>query len=60
MNFVYDPKIAAQISAYVDYMPPVKGAREELAKTDPEPAKNPLIFPSDEILSRCTSSSARP
>ena len=36
MNFVYDPKIAAQIAAYVAYVPPVKGTQEELAKTDPE------------------------
>jgi spermidine/putrescine transport system substrate-binding protein len=27
MNFVYDPKIAAQIAAYVNYVSPVKGAQ---------------------------------
>jgi spermidine/putrescine transport system substrate-binding protein len=52
MNFVYDPKIAAQIAAYVNYVTPVKGAREELARTDPETAKNTLIFPSDDMLSK--------
>ena len=52
MNFVYDPKIAAQIAAYVSYVPPVKGAQEALAKTDPELAKNPLIFPTDEMLAQ--------
>jgi spermidine/putrescine transport system substrate-binding protein len=31
---------------------PVKGAQEELAKTDPDTAKNPLIFPTDEMLSQ--------
>ena len=51
MNFVYDPKIAAQIAAYVAYVPPVKGTREELAKTDPELAKDPLVFPDDDVLS---------
>jgi spermidine/putrescine transport system substrate-binding protein len=45
MDFVYDPEIAAQIAAYVNYVPPVKGAREIIAKTDPETADNPLIFP---------------
>jgi spermidine/putrescine transport system substrate-binding protein len=30
----------------------VKGAKEALAKTDPETAKNELIFPSDETLSK--------
>ena len=38
MNFVYDPKVAAKIAAYVNYVTPVKGAKEELAKTDPETA----------------------
>jgi spermidine/putrescine transport system substrate-binding protein len=52
MNFVYDPKIQAQIAAYVNYVPPVKGTREELAKTDPETAKNTLIFPTDDMLTQ--------
>ena len=52
MNFVYDPKIAAEIAAYVNYVTPVKGAKEELAKTDPETANNPLIFPTDEMLNQ--------
>jgi spermidine/putrescine transport system substrate-binding protein len=51
MNSVYDPVVAAQIAAYVNYVTPVKGAKEELAKTDPETANNTLIFPSDEMLS---------
>lgn len=45
MNFVYDPKIAAQIAAYVNYITPVKGAKEAAAKIDPKLANNPLIFP---------------
>jgi spermidine/putrescine transport system substrate-binding protein len=45
MDFVYDPKIAAQIAAYVNYVPPVKGAKEILQKSDPEVASNQLIFP---------------
>ena len=36
MNYVYDPEIAAQIAAYVNYVTPVVGAKEELAKKDPE------------------------
>jgi spermidine/putrescine transport system substrate-binding protein len=52
MNFVYDPAIAAQIAAYINYVTPVKGAKEELAKTDPELASNPLIFPDDDTLSQ--------
>jgi spermidine/putrescine transport system substrate-binding protein len=52
MNFVYDPVIAARIAAYVNYVTPVKGAQEELAKSDPETANNPLIFPDDATLSQ--------
>ena len=52
MNFVYDPKIAAQIAAYINYVSPVKGAKEEMAKLDPELAANPLIFPDADTLSK--------
>ena len=52
MNFVYDPKIAAQIAAYVNYVTPVKGAREELLKSDPDLANNQLIFPDDTTLEK--------
>jgi spermidine/putrescine transport system substrate-binding protein len=50
MNFVYDPKIAAQIEAYVNYICPVKGAKAEMLKIDPALAKNELIFPTQEVL----------
>jgi spermidine/putrescine transport system substrate-binding protein len=50
MNFVYDPKIAAEIEAWVNYICPVVGAKEELLKIDPDIAKNVLIFPTDEML----------
>jgi spermidine/putrescine transport system substrate-binding protein len=52
MNFVYDPKIAAQIAAYVNYITPVKGAKEEAAKIDPALAGNPLIFPDEATLAK--------
>jgi spermidine/putrescine transport system substrate-binding protein len=52
MNFVYDPKVAAQIAAYVNYISPVEGAKEEAAKLDPELAGNQLIFPDDETLAK--------
>lgn len=52
MNFVYDPVEAAQIAAYVQYISPVKGVREELAKIDPELAENPLLFPDDATKAR--------
>jgi spermidine/putrescine transport system substrate-binding protein len=51
MNFVYDPKIAAQISVGCSYISPVKGVKEEAVKLDPKAAENPLIFPDEETLS---------
>jgi spermidine/putrescine transport system substrate-binding protein len=50
MNFVYDPKIAAQIEAYVNYICPVKGAKAEMVKIDKDLANNPLIFPTQKVL----------
>jgi spermidine/putrescine transport system substrate-binding protein len=51
MNFVYDPKIAAQIEDYVNYICPVVGASAVLEKTDPAVAENTLIFPTKAMLS---------
>ncbi len=45
MNFYYDPKIAAMVEDYVNYICPVKGADKVLVKSDPGVAKNTLIFP---------------
>lgn len=47
MNFVYDPVQAAQLTYWVQYVSPVKGVQDELAKIDAELAENPLLFPDD-------------
>jgi spermidine/putrescine transport system substrate-binding protein len=52
MNYVYDPNVAAKIAEYVNYIPPVQGVKEIVAKTAPKLASSPLIFPSDEILKK--------
>jgi len=52
MNFVYDPVIAAQIAAYVNYVPPVSGTKEVIVKSDPDLANNQLIFPDDATLAK--------
>jgi len=52
MNYVYDPKIAAQIEAYVYYVCPVKGADVEIKKLDASAATNPLIFPTPDIVAK--------
>ena len=51
MNYYYDPKVAAELAAWVNYICPVDGAQEELAKTDPKLAENPLIFPTEDDYS---------
>ncbi|MFF0718434.1 extracellular solute-binding protein [Micromonospora sp. NPDC003816] len=52
INHYYEPAIAAQLAAYVNYICPVQGAQEEMEKIDPELAANPLIFPDEAILSK--------
>ena len=48
-NYLYDPEVAAKLAAWVNYISPVKGAKEVLEKTDPDIASNELIFPPPEI-----------
>jgi spermidine/putrescine transport system substrate-binding protein len=50
INFYYDPAIAAEVAAWVNYVCPVQGAREEMEKIDPDLAESPWIFPDDEFL----------
>jgi spermidine/putrescine transport system substrate-binding protein len=52
INYYYDPKVMAQVVDYVNYISVVKGAEEILVADDPDVAKNPLIFPSEEVLGR--------
>ena len=53
MNFVYEPKVQADIAAFVNYVTPVDNVKEILARRDPALAKNPLIFPSEEFTKDC-------
>ena len=46
INFVYDPKVQADIAEWVNYVTPVAGVKGILRKRDPELARNQLIFPS--------------
>jgi spermidine/putrescine transport system substrate-binding protein len=50
MNWYYRPEIAAEVEDYVNSICPVVGADKVLLKTDPAVAKNPLIFPTKEML----------
>jgi spermidine/putrescine transport system substrate-binding protein len=52
MNFYYDPTVAAQLTAYVQYICPVKGAQQEMEKIDTTLVDNELIFPTEELLKK--------
>ena len=64
INYVYDPQVQADIAEYVNYVTPVAGVKEILAKRDPALARNQLIFPSEEYTatapsSRCSAGAGR-
>jgi spermidine/putrescine transport system substrate-binding protein len=52
MNFFYQPEVAAEVAAWVNYICPVKGAQEAMEKIDPSLADNELIFPTDELMAK--------
>ncbi|KOT89786.1 ABC transporter substrate-binding protein [Streptomyces sp. NRRL F-5755] len=52
IDYCYEPKVAARIAAYINYVCPVDGVREELAKIDRDLADNPLILPDREMTAR--------
>lgn len=45
IDYYYEPPVAAQLAAYINYVCPVAGVRDELAKIDPALAANTLILP---------------
>ena len=50
INYYYDPAVAAEVAAYVNYLCPVKGAQAEMEKIDPALAKSEYIFPTEKTL----------
>ncbi|MEP6843319.1 MAG: spermidine/putrescine ABC transporter substrate-binding protein [Pseudolysinimonas sp.] len=52
INFYYDPEIAAEVAAYVNYITPVVGAKEAAVAIDPDLADNQLIFPDADTLKK--------
>ncbi|MDQ1599644.1 MAG: spermidine/putrescine transport system substrate-binding protein [Actinomycetota bacterium] len=49
-DFYYEPAIAAEVAAYVNYICPVDGAKAEMEKIDPSLVDSPLIFPTEADL----------
>ncbi|GAA2150362.1 spermidine/putrescine transport system substrate-binding protein [Humibacillus xanthopallidus] len=52
IDYYYDPAVMAEVVAFVNYISPVKGTAAELTKLDPALGKNPLIVPTEDVLSR--------
>ena len=52
MNYYYQPEVAAEVAAWVNYVTPVEGAYEAAIAIDPELAENQLIFPNADTLSQ--------
>jgi ABC-type iron transport system FetAB ATPase subunit len=59
MNYYYTPEVAAKVAAYVNYICPVKGARQVIANTRPELADDENIFPRVTRTRRCSGRSSR-
>ncbi|MGO1537735.1 MAG: ABC transporter substrate-binding protein [Leucobacter sp.] len=49
IEYYYEPEVAAEVAAYVEYVTPVAGAKEAMEKIDPELAANTLVFPDEEM-----------
>ncbi|MBD0744499.1 spermidine/putrescine ABC transporter substrate-binding protein [Streptomyces sp. CBMA152] len=45
IDYYYEPPVAAKLAAFINYVCPVDGVRDELAKIDPKLAENTLILP---------------
>jgi len=52
MNYYYEPEVAAEVAAWVNYVTPVKGAYEAALDIDPDLAENKLIFPDEATLAQ--------
>ncbi|WP_222706782.1 ABC transporter substrate-binding protein [Lacisediminihabitans profunda] len=52
IDYYYEPEVAAQVAAWVNYITPVVGAKEAMQKIDPALADNQLIFPNEETLAK--------
>jgi spermidine/putrescine transport system substrate-binding protein len=52
IDYFYDPTVAATVEDYVNYICPVVGAQQAMAKIDKTFVHNQLIFPDDSTLSK--------
>jgi spermidine/putrescine transport system substrate-binding protein len=52
IDYYYQPEVAAEVAAWVNYITPVAGAKDAAVKIDPQLADNQLIFPDDTTLAK--------
>ncbi|MFI7294147.1 PotD/PotF family extracellular solute-binding protein [Streptomyces sp. NPDC050121] len=52
MDYYYEPEAAAELAAYINYVCPVDGVKDALAKIDADAANNPLIIPDKAMQAR--------
>ncbi|MGC2999611.1 polyamine ABC transporter substrate-binding protein [Streptomyces sp. G35A] len=45
IDYYFEPRPAAELAAYINFVCPVDGVKDELAKIDEDAANNPLILP---------------
>jgi spermidine/putrescine transport system substrate-binding protein len=52
IDYYYDPTVAAQVAAWVNYITPVEGAKQAMEAINPDLVDNQLIFPNAETLAK--------
>lgn len=52
IDYYYEPKVAAQLAAWINYVCPVDGVRAELERIDKDLANNPFILPDREMAEK--------
>ncbi|MFE9457868.1 PotD/PotF family extracellular solute-binding protein [Streptomyces californicus] len=52
IDYYYEPPVAARLAAYINYVCPVDGVRDELAGIDESMASNTLILPDKEMAAK--------
>jgi len=55
MNYYYQPRVAAQVADWVEYITPVPDAQALLMQTDPDVAKSSLVFPTPAMSAKARS-----
>ena len=52
MNYYYQPRIAAMVADWVEYITPVPDAQAILQKSDPSVARSSLVFPTPQMTTK--------